>query len=269
MDRLIFLGTAGDHTVYAKQVRASGGFVLQTEGMQFFVDPGPGALLKAREFGINIRENTAVIVSHAHLGHCADVNAVVFTGSYGKIDPQSVLITNKTLVDDSEGNMPIMNEYFRGCVERVIVVTDGNKVGIGKIEIDATKTQHHEEHGVGYKFLCPNFTMGYIGDTEYFKEMDNIYKDMDILLINMPDGFEKKTKGRMNAEDCIKLLEGAKPNLAIITHYGQSMLKEDPLSVAREMQRRTKVQVMCAKDGMAINPVSYSHGKRQKTLNVY
>lgn len=269
MDRLIFLGTAGDHTVYSKQARASGGFVLQTEGMQFFVDPGPGALLKAREFGINVRENTGIVVSHAHLGHCSDINEVAFTGSYGKIDPQSVLITNRTLVDDSEGKMPIMTKYFRECVERVIVLTEGNKVGINKVEVDATKAQHNDPHAVGYKFLCPNFTMGYTGDTEYFKEMNEIYKDLDILLINLQEGFGKRARGRMNADDCEKLLEGAKPNLAIITHFGQSMLKEDPLTVARELQRRTKVQVMCAKDGMAINPVSYSHGKRQKTLNVY
>ena len=60
-----------------KQIRASGGFIVNVKGVQFHVDPGPGALVKAKEFGVNLRTNNVLICTHAHLDHCNDVNSVV------------------------------------------------------------------------------------------------------------------------------------------------------------------------------------------------
>ena len=54
MEKLLFLGTSGDHIVTGKQILGSGGIIFQTEGMQFLIDPGPGCLIKAKESGIKI-----------------------------------------------------------------------------------------------------------------------------------------------------------------------------------------------------------------------
>ncbi len=45
-DQIIFLGTGGDPVVVGKQIRSSGGIVLKLDGLQFHLDPGPGALVK-------------------------------------------------------------------------------------------------------------------------------------------------------------------------------------------------------------------------------
>jgi hypothetical protein len=47
------------------------------------------------------------------------------------------------------------------------------------------------------------------------------------------------------------------------------MIKADPLYEAREIQRRTNVQTIAAKDGMVINPATYSAKSRNKTLNTF
>jgi len=74
---ILFLGTSGEISVTGRQLRGSGGIILKTKECQFLIDPGPGALNKAIEYGINIRENTAVLLSHAHMNHCNDINPVV------------------------------------------------------------------------------------------------------------------------------------------------------------------------------------------------
>ena len=68
-DRILFLGTGGDEFVVSKQIRASGGIILNTEGYQFHIDPGPGALVQAKKHDVNFRETTAVIVTHSHINH--------------------------------------------------------------------------------------------------------------------------------------------------------------------------------------------------------
>ncbi|MDP7476371.1 MAG: hypothetical protein QF655_01925, partial [Candidatus Woesearchaeota archaeon] len=54
---IIFLGTGGDSYVVGKQLRASGGIILQINDDQYHIDPGPGALVMAKETGINLRAN--------------------------------------------------------------------------------------------------------------------------------------------------------------------------------------------------------------------
>ena len=75
--QILFLGTGGDSIVVGKQYRTSGGIILNLNDMQFHLDPGPGALIMAKMYGINIRENVGVFVSHNHINHANDVNAVI------------------------------------------------------------------------------------------------------------------------------------------------------------------------------------------------
>ncbi|MDP6600597.1 MAG: MBL fold metallo-hydrolase, partial [Candidatus Woesearchaeota archaeon] len=83
---IIFLGTGGDSYVVGKQLRASGGIILQINDDQYHIDPGPGALVMAKETGVNLRANTALFVTHNHLNHCNDINAVIDAMTYGGFD---------------------------------------------------------------------------------------------------------------------------------------------------------------------------------------
>ena len=57
--------------------------------------------------------------------------------------------------------------------------------------------------------------------------------------------------------------------MAIITHFGINFLKADPLYEVREIQKQTNCQVIAAKDGMVVNPISYDVEQGQKTLYKY
>ena len=57
--------------------------------------------------------------------------------------------------------------------------------------------------------------------------------------------------------------------MAIITHFGINFLKADPLYEIREIQKQTNTQVIAAKDGMVVNPISYDVQQGQKTLYKY
>ena len=85
MSSIIFLGTSGGNAV-SKQIQSAGGIILQVEDLQFHLDPGPGALSKAKEYGINLNRNTAVLVSHNHVNHCSELNPVIDAMTYCGLD---------------------------------------------------------------------------------------------------------------------------------------------------------------------------------------
>jgi len=267
--KIVFLGTGAGKFARGKQLRATGGFVIQVAGNQFHIDPGPGALIRANQHRINPRENTAIIISHAHIGHCNDVNAVIDAMTYSGFDKQGVLVANQTVINGTEEIRPYLTEYHKNCVEKMMVIKEGQKVGINEIEILALKAKHNEPNALGFKFFTPEFVLTYTGDTEYSNELIEQYKNTDILILNVKYHSDKKEKYNLCSADAINLIKKTSPKLAIITHFGAKMLEADPIYEAREIQKETACQVIAAKDGTVISPSSYSALMKQKTLKSF
>jgi len=267
--RIIFLGTGAGRFVRGKQERATGGIIIQVADNQFHLDPGPGSLVAASHYGINLRGNTAVIISHAHIGHCNDVNAVIDAMTYSGFDKQGVLVSNQTLINGTDTIKPYLTEYHRNCMEKIMVIKEGQKVGINDVEIQALKADHDDANSLGFKFLTPNFTLTYSGDTGYSNEIVEQYQKSDILILNIKNPGNKKEANNLCSEDAVKIIKKVNPKLTIITHFGKEMIEADPIYEAREMQKQTGCQVIAAKDGMIINPGFYSAFAKQKTLKSF
>jgi ribonuclease BN (tRNA processing enzyme) len=266
---IIFLGTGGDSIVVGKQSRGSGGIILQAEGYQFHLDPGPGSLVRALQFDVNIRENTVLLVSHAHTNHCNDVNAVISAMTYNGMDPSGVLIANSTLVNGNDKEPAFLTQYHRSMVERIIVAKPGQKIGIENIEIHALKADHTDPECIGFRFFTPNFVLAYSSDTSYSSDIADQFEKSDILILNTVHPFGTKSAENLCSDDVVKIVNRARPQLTVITHFGTKMLQADPIQEAREIQKQTGSQVIAAKEGLSINPLSYAASLRQKTLNLY
>lgn len=268
-NNIIFLGTGGDSYVVGKQLRGSGGIILQINNLQFHIDPGPGALVRAVENNINIRANTAVIATNASLLHSNDINAVIDAMTYGGTDKNGLLVANNTLINGTEQIPPYLTDFHKSCVERIITMDKNQKMAIEDVEIHALPAQSSDPDGMGLKFLAPDFTLVYTSDTGYSKNIIKEYKGADILIINTPSPGEEKTEDQLNSETAAKIISEVKPKLAIISHFGIKMLKADPIYEGREIQKKTGVQVLVAKEGMTISPGSYAANSTQKRLNTY
>ena len=268
-DQIIFLGTGGDEFVVSKQIRASGGIIIKTEGYQFHIDPGPGALVQAKKYNVNIRENTAVLVSHAHLNHCNDVNVVLAAMSHNKLDIKGVLIANDTLVNGDEKTRPYLTDFHKGCVERVIVPSAGQRIGIENIEIVALKAKHTDPKTIGFKLITPKFSLVYSSDTRYNPELIKEYEGADILILNVIGPFDKKREFNLGSDDATNIIKRVNPKLAILTHFGKDMIEANPVYQAREIGRMTDAHVIATDDGTTIDPLVYSSKTRQKKLESF
>ncbi|HLD00411.1 MAG TPA: MBL fold metallo-hydrolase [Candidatus Nanoarchaeia archaeon] len=264
MARIIFLGTAGSTAVVSKQLRASGGIIIQVEDLQFHLDPGPGALVKAKEYGVNLHHNTAILISHNHINHCNDLNAVIDAMTHGGIEHRGLVLGSQSVLGSIESNNQVLTKYHRELVEKIIVMDKKHKVGIELVEINALPAEHTDPTAIGFKFFCPKFTLSYTGDTILTPELLEGLTGSDILILNVPN---KKSQGmNLDPESAIKIISHVRPRLAIITHFGLEMLKFDPIIEAREIQRITGVQTIAAKDGMVISP---GYGEFQSPIKGY
>lgn len=257
MSTITFLGTAGSAAVATRQLRASGGIVLRIEDLQFHLDPGPGALVKAREFGVSANQTTAVLVSHNHLNHCNDLNAVVEAMTHAGLEHRGVILASKSVLQATEDSYPILTKYHQQLVEKIIPMEKNHKVGIELIEIHALAADHTDPTAIGFKFFCPKFTLSYTGDTALTSELLEQLSGTDILILNVPYPGNKAEGKNLDTESAIKIVSAVRPRVVVLTHFGLEMLKADPLNEAREVQRITGVQTIAAKDGLSIVAEGY------------
>ncbi|MEA3379106.1 MAG: MBL fold metallo-hydrolase [Nanoarchaeota archaeon] len=265
MDQIIFLGTGGSRYVMASQRRYTGGILIQHQENQLHIDPGPGALIRCHEFGIDPTKTTALLVSHKHIDHSNDINVLIDTITIGGKHKKGTLICSESLGYKSS----ILDVSRLNWLNRLIYLKPNEITRLGDITIEALPTKHSDETGIGFKIITNKTVLCYTSDTDYTAKIADSYLDADILILNCSLPELMPAKNHLCAGKTATILERVKPKLAILTHFGNDMLDANPLYQAREIQRKTGVQTIAAHDGLTINPISYSASSKQKRLNSF
>lgn len=258
--QITFLGTAGDPIVYGKQLAASGGIIIKYDEMQLHINPGPGALPKAKEFEIFLRENDVLLVTENTTLAANDVNACVDAMTNGGLDCKGVLVANAKSLEESPNIYPIITPKNRTCLEKIIPIKLDDRVALNNVEIVPTPTYGVDIGNIGYKITTPHFQLSYLGNTQFNKKLKDDHKESNIVIINMPHVQAKTDLKCMDVDQVIIFLKEVKPKLCVITNFGIKMIQSDILNIIRTIQRESKVSTMAAKDGLKINPMSYVKG---------
>jgi ribonuclease BN (tRNA processing enzyme) len=252
MNKLTFLGTAGDSICIARKNLGAGGLIIQTEGLQFHFDPGPGALQSAQPTGINLRDTDAVIVTNNSPLSSNEAQVVAEFSSLEGADKHGVFIGAQSVVTNQ------MQKYF----ERVIAVKPEDKVSIGDVNITAKRAQNKDETAISIHLETPEYSLGYIPDTNLSKTLAKDLAAIDILVMHIKNPKEITEEKTLNLDQAIEMIEIIQPKLAIITGMGSKI--QSTLDVIRTIQKETKVQTMVATDGLAINASTYRRPRQTK-----
>ncbi len=252
-DFIKFLGTAGARFVVSRQLRASGGIWFQLGGERVLVDPGPGSLVKCISSRPKLDPGglDGIILTHRHLDHSNDVNAVIEAMSDGGSRRTGFLYAPR---DAFEGPDPVVQLYVRAFLGEMAFLQPGGELKRCSFSLKTPVLHHHPVETYGLKFVLPHLNISLIADTAYFPELIDHYRDADILIINVvifQDVMPKKIY-HLNYSQARELIRNIRPRLAILTHFGLTMLKEKPYLLARQLQEELKTRVIAASDGLML-----------------
>ncbi len=244
MDNSItFLGTGGGRFVILSQRRYSGGIWLDI-GQKIILDPGPGSLIRALQYGKRCDKLDAVLVSHKHLDHYNDAEIMIESMTGGMKKKQGKLVI-------SEPALEYISDYHRSMVD-VIAPKNYERFKINELEIQAIPTYNHFE-GIGFKFFTTDGIITYTSDTGFSEDLIKNYKDSKILILNVIFPGEKESDAHLNTNDAIKIVKEAKPEVAIIQHFGMRMLNAVPELEAKKIEKESGIRTIAVRDGMTIN----------------
>ena len=252
-----FLGTGGARFVVARQIRASGGMWLRFGTTQIHVDPGPGALVRALSTipPMQPTELDAIVLSHKHLDHAGDVNAMIEAMAQGGWRPRGALFAPR---DAWEGDS-ILLPYARRFVPRHQIVEEhGGPYAINDVEVRASIRHIHPVETYGLHFRFAGKTVSYLPCTRYFDALIEDYRAHapDVLVINVLRHSDSLDVDHLTLADAKRVIGGIRPHSAIMTHFGTKMLEHDPRRIAYEMEDELGVRVFAARDGWVYDAVA-------------
>lgn len=254
-DSITFIGTAGDNFVASKQIAASGGLVLSTNGMTFLFNPGPGSVVRAKQVGLNLRDLSGVVLSDTSMLRSNDINVVIDAMTYSGFDKRGLLIGPKKAID---GDNRILLDDYKSHIEKIIFMDAGKRVGIDDIELLGIKTNKADV--IGYKLVTSAYTICYLPEVEYSVDLFEELQGVDILILGLKHEFgaQETKEGNLTFEQASQIIKEVKPRLTIVSDFSITVTQNDPIYQARLLQKETGTQVIAAKDGFSVNPRSYA-----------
>jgi phosphoribosyl 1,2-cyclic phosphodiesterase len=247
---LRFLGTGGARFVVARQIRASGGIWMRFGATQIHLDPGPGALVRALSTVPPQRpaDLDAIVLSHKHLDHAGDVNAVIEAMVQGGWHPRGALVAPRDTWEEES----ILLHYARRFVPNHIVVEErGGPYAINDVELRASIRHRHPVETYGLHFRYRGTTVSYLPCTRYFDALIEDYRAHapDVLIVNVLRFADTMDVDHLTFDQAKRLIAGIAPKAAIMTHFGTKMLERDPRKLAFELEDELGVRVYAAYDG--------------------
>ncbi|HOX53992.1 MAG: MBL fold metallo-hydrolase [Candidatus Omnitrophica bacterium] len=244
-----FLGTAGARFVMIKQLRASGGLWVSYKGTNVIVDPGPGSIVRCSASKPKLDPTTldGIILTHKHLDHSNDINVMIEAMTEGGFKKRGTVFVPADALEIE----PVILPHTKSFPDRIIYLKEGEEYSIENIRFATPKRHLHTVETYGLKFLFDKISVSLIADTRYFEGIEDYYKS-DIVIINLVFYEPRPGIDHLNFEEAKQIIRNINPSMAILTHFGMSMLKHKPHELAEELKANTGINVVAAYDGMKL-----------------
>jgi len=245
-----FLGTAGARFVMIRQLRFSAGIWINYKGTNIIIDPGPGSLLRCNLSKPKLDPSSldGIILTHKHLDHCGDINVMIEAMTEGGFKKRGVVF----LPFDAVGNDGVIFKYLMDFPEKFVFLKEKEKFLIGDIEFETPLKNKHPVETYGLKFYFENKTVSFISDTDYFDDIIDVYKDSDIIVLNVVFYQKRDDIEHLSLDEALNIAQKINPKKTILTHFGMSVLKAKPHILEEKIIKNLKIDIKFAYDGFTL-----------------
>ncbi len=251
MTRLVFLGTGGGRFVTLMQERCTGGMYLEDRA-RLNIDPGPGALLAMRKYGLDPTVTDGLLISHCHPDHYASAEMLIEGMVMGKKGRSGTLVAPRSVTKGGPKIGPAVSRYHLQKLQDVRTVQRGQEFNIGPMVGTATPSLHSDPDAIGFRLRTEHGDISYVADTELREEVIAAHKGARVLILANTRPLHARIPSHLSTEDSGVIAQKVKPEVCILTHLGRKVLRDGPQKQAEWVKNRSGVNCLAARDGMAV-----------------
>jgi phosphoribosyl 1,2-cyclic phosphodiesterase len=238
------MGTAGARAMVGQQLASSGGIYVEQGDARICIDPGPGAIVQYAKRKVDPLSLDAIAISHRHIDHSADANAMVDAMTNGGYRRHGIFLCPPDGLDDD----PVLLRYLRPFLDHVIALEPETTYQIKGITLSTTPRHVHQVETYGFRF---GEKLGLVTDSLFYEGIAEQHR-AEVMIINTVLLKCRPDVLHLCVADAERIIREAKPRLALLTHFGTTVWRAHPWDIAAEMSQRVGSQVSAARDGMTI-----------------
>lgn len=249
------LTVLGSGTAVPRADRASSCCLLDDgAGRRVLVDIGPGALHRAAQAGCALPDLTAVLVTHVHPDHCADLVALQFALRLPLLARRSapvlvfghpgVALLSARLRNAWPGWLAAGPEAFR-----LQAVAPGPLPWPGGLAVSAFRVAH-QETSLGYRVVLPDgFTLAFSGDATEGEQLLELGRDADLFVLEAAVPDSRPVTGHLSPRRAGAVATACGARHLLLTHFYPPVLDEP---IERQVRETFEGRLTLAQDGLTL-----------------
>ncbi len=245
----MLLTILGSGTAIPVPDRFPAGYLLQTQTAQVLIDCGPGVLRRLVQAGGDLHKLDAVLLTHYHTDHCADLAALLFalrSPNFANRKPMHLFGAPGLLrlVQKLTEAWPWLQP--RGYELELHEVLPGT-FPLADLEVTAVPIRHTAQ-SLGYRCTTEAGSVAFSGDADECEELVLLARDTDVFVCDAATPDDEKLDGHLTPGLAARHAARAATHKLVLTHFypacdGHDLRAEakahydGPIVLAEDLQR--------------------------------
>ncbi len=244
------LTVLGSGTAVPVPDRFPAGYLLEHEDSKVMVDCGPGTLRRLAQAGVSPTELDAVLLTHYHTDHCADLAALLFALR----SPQ--LVKTKTLrIYGAPGLQRLVEKLTeawpwlepKGFELELVEWLPGTQQ-VARFEVTAIPIRHTAQ-SLGYRLRTPEGVVALSGDADTCEELVELARDADVFVCDTAAPDEAKIDGHLTPGLAADYAQRGGARRLVLTHFYPEC---DGVDLVAQARARFDGEVLMGRDLMQV-----------------
>ena len=173
--KITVLGGSG---AWPTAAQACSGYLVEHEGFRLVLDPGYATLPRLLTHA-TAEQVDAVLISHGHPDHCADLNPLLRARALGEAPPPALPV--HTLPGAADAVLALDNPRMLADAYALREFTAGHRFEVGPFQVDTWALPHFVPNA-GVRLTAGGRVLAYTGDTGPSPDIAVLARDADVLL---------------------------------------------------------------------------------------
>ena len=189
--RLVKITVLGGSGAWPTAGHACSGYLVEHAGFALLVDPGYATLPRLLR-RTTAEQVDAVLISHGHPDHCADLNPLLRARALGEAPPPALPV--HTLPGAADAVLALDNPRMLADAYALREFTAGQRFDVGPFQVDTWALPHWVPNA-GMRLTAAGRVLAYTGDTGPSPDIAVLASDADVLLaeatfpdLELPEG---------------------------------------------------------------------------------